>query len=62
MPPYRGLAHSHLRNRLEKFADDWDHRRDTMTKAIEGLGTSAEAAADVYERVETELVQALEGK
>lgn len=56
------IAHNKLRDRLDEFADNWDDRRKEMQSSIEGLGESAEAAADAYEQLETEFVKNLEGK
>jgi hypothetical protein len=55
------IAHGGLRNRVHDFGAGWDTSRTEIMKAIEGLGRSAEGAADAYEQIETELVGALEG-
>ncbi|TYP83652.1 hypothetical protein [Blastococcus xanthinilyticus] len=56
------IAHARLRDRLAEFATSWDGRRIEMAGMIEGLGKAAEDAADVYERIETELVAVLAGE
>ena len=56
------IAHGPLRERLHEFATSWDGRRLEMARMIEGLGEAAEDAADVYERIETELVAVLAGE
>ena len=56
------IAHGHLRDRLEEFADSWDDRRKEMTANIEGLGEFAKGAGDAFEELEDEFVAALEGK
>ena len=56
------IAHDRLRNRVHDFGAGWDKSRTDMMKAIDGLGKSAESAADAYEEIETELVAALAGE
>ena len=55
------IAHRGLRERVHDFGRGWDTSRTAIMSAIEGLGRSAESAADAYEGIETELVGALEG-
>ena len=55
------IAHGRLRGRVHDFGSGWDKRRTEMMAAIEGLGEAAVGAADVYERIETELVAAMAG-
>ncbi|MGY1723576.1 hypothetical protein [Blastococcus sp. SYSU DS0533] len=56
------IAHDRLRERLRQFGSGWDRRRTEMAGLIAGLGRAAQDAADVYERIETELVAALAGE
>ena len=56
------IAHDGLRDRVHDFGSGWDAARTSLTTAIEGLGTAAEKAAEVYERIESELVGALAGE
>jgi hypothetical protein len=56
------IAHARLRDRLHDFGANWDRRRTEMATMIEGLGTAAEGAATAYERIESELVAALQGQ
>jgi hypothetical protein len=56
------VAHDRLRDRLRDFAANWDDRRDEICASINGLGEAAEAAAEVYEEIERELVRALRGE
>ncbi|MGY1826867.1 MULTISPECIES: hypothetical protein [unclassified Blastococcus] len=56
------IAHDRLRERLREFGGNWDRRRTEMTGLIAGLGQAAQDAAEVYERIETELVAALAGQ
>ncbi|MGY1718939.1 hypothetical protein ACI8AG_07820 [Blastococcus sp. SYSU DS0552] len=56
------IAHDRLRDRLREFGSNWDHRRTEMAGLVEGLGQAAQDAAEVYERIETELVTALAGE
>ena len=56
------IAHGRLRGRVHDFGTGWDRSRTEMMTAIEGLGEAAEGAAEVYERIETELVAALAGE
>jgi hypothetical protein len=49
-------------DRLRDFAANWDDRRDEICASINGLGEAAEAAAEVYEEIERELVRALRGE
>lgn len=56
------LAHDRLRDRLEEFADNWDDKRQDMTRVIEGLGEIAEAAAEAFEELEDSFVAAMEGR
>ena len=56
------IAHRGLRDRVHDFGSGWDAARTKLTTAIEGLGKAAEDAAELYERIEAELVGALAGK
>jgi hypothetical protein len=55
------IAHGGLRERVHDFGSGWDTSRNHIMAAIEGLGRSAEGAADAYEEIEIDLVAALEG-
>lgn len=55
------IAHRRLAEALRTFASEWDDKRDQICRAIEGLGDAAQAAAEVYEEIEHELVSALRG-
>ncbi|MCF6743710.1 hypothetical protein E9529_05355 [Blastococcus sp. KM273128] len=56
------IAHDRLRERLREFGSGWDRRRTEMAGLITGLGQAAQDAAELYERIETELVAALAGE
>jgi hypothetical protein len=55
------IAHHHLRDRLEEFADSWDDRRAEMTEAIKGLGEFAEESGKAFDALENEFVKSLAG-
>ncbi|MDP5183494.1 hypothetical protein QOZ88_12685 [Blastococcus sp. BMG 814] len=56
------IAHGGLRERLGEFGSNWDRRRTEMAGLIAGLGQAAQDAAEVYERIETELIAAMAGE
>lgn len=61
-PPTEVLAHSALRERLQHCGTGWDRRRLEVVHAVDGLGEAAVVAADTYERLDTVLAAALEGR
>ena len=55
------VAHDRLRDRLRHIGSGWDRARRDTIDALQTLGESAVAAAQTYERLDTELAGALWG-
>jgi hypothetical protein len=56
------VGHRLLHERLQDFSDGWDDNRKKMVEEIQGLGEVAKTAAESYDEIDKQLVDALTGK
>jgi hypothetical protein len=58
---FRGyMGSGELADKMDSFATNWKIHREDLCKAIEGLGKTAEGAAQLYDGVDAHLAAALE--
>ncbi|WP_326594531.1 hypothetical protein [Streptomyces sp. NBC_01803] len=55
------VCHGDLAHELEQFAENWRIHRGKLMEGLTKLAELAQAAAEGYDGIETELVNALEG-
>lgn len=58
----RTVGHQGLQHQLQEFSDGWNDNRNNMIEGIKGLAETAKAAAETYDQIEKQLVDALLGK
>ncbi|WP_165953621.1 type VII secretion target [Streptomyces sp. 8K308] len=56
------VGHDDLAHELEQFAENWRIHRSKLMEGLQKLAQHARAAAEGYEGIETELVNALDGE
>lgn len=55
------VSHDDLAHELEQFAENWKHHREKLMDGLQSFVEAAKSAAEGYEGIEEELVNALEG-
>ena len=55
------VGHGQLAERIREFAHNWDDKREQMVESVGQLAEIACGVGEVFERLETEFVKALEG-
>ncbi|MDT0307482.1 hypothetical protein RM780_10960 [Streptomyces sp. DSM 44917] len=55
------VGHDDLAHELEEFADNWSNHRRALMENLQGLAEAAQTAAEGYDGIERDLVDALEG-
>ncbi|KAB1977254.1 hypothetical protein ABZ871_24220 [Streptomyces populi] len=53
------VGHEGLTDRLNDFASNWDYKRSKLEEELKKLSGITKAAAEAYERIDTELANAV---
>lgn len=55
------VGHGGLAGELERFAENWHHKRRALMENLQSFAEAAKQSADAFDGIEDELVNALEG-
>ncbi|MER5381523.1 hypothetical protein OG788_19100 [Streptomyces sp. NBC_00647] len=53
------IGHEELTDRLNDFASNWDYKRSKLEEELKKLSGITKAAAEAYEKIDTELADAV---